>query len=80
MNFVLDLLHEDLNLITKKPYIEMINRPTLDDHLVAGENWDNFLARNQSVIIDLMFGQLKSTVTCSKCSTVFRTFDPYMTI
>lgn len=56
VNFVLDLLHEDLNAITKKPYIEMINRPDVEDALVATEHWQNFKARNQSIIVDLMFG------------------------
>lgn len=46
LNFVLDLLHEDLNQITKKPYIEMRNRPDLEDAMAAKEHWENFLARN----------------------------------
>ena len=35
VNFVLDLLHEDLNSVTKKPYIEMIDRSEVADALVA---------------------------------------------
>jgi hypothetical protein len=34
---VLDLLHEDLNEVTKKPYIEMIDRSEVADALVAKE-------------------------------------------
>jgi ubiquitin carboxyl-terminal hydrolase 6/32 len=52
----LDLLHEDLNRVTKKPYIEMIDKPGRPDKEVADEFWDNFLARNKSIIVDLMYG------------------------
>lgn len=56
VNYLLDLLHEDLNRVTKKPIIEMseeLNRP---DDVVAKEYWDAFTARNKSIIVDLMYG------------------------
>lgn len=39
-----------------------------------------FEARNKSIIVDLMYGQLKSTVTCLTCDNVSITFDPYLTL
>lgn len=78
VNYILDLVHEDLNRVTKKPYVEMNedqNRPEVE---IAKEFWDGFLARNQSIIVDLMYGQLKSTVTCLTCNTRFLTFDPFL--
>ena len=80
VNYLLDLLHEDLNRITKKPYIEMseeLNRP---DEVVAKEFWDAFIARNKSIIVDLMYGQLKSTVRCLACQNVSTAFDPFLSI
>lgn len=80
VNYLLDLLHEDLNRVTKKPIVEMseeLNRP---DHVVAKEFWDAFTARNKSIIVDLMYGQLKSTVTCHQCHNVSTTFDPFLSI
>ena len=77
---MLDLIHEDLNRVIKKPYIEMseeLNRP---DAVVAKEFWDAFTARNRSIIVDLMYGQLKSTVTCLECGRVATNFDPYLSI
>lgn len=50
------------------------------DHVVAKEYWDGFLARNASIIVDLMYGQLKSTVTCLTCNRVANAFDPYLSV
>jgi ubiquitin carboxyl-terminal hydrolase 4/11/15 len=32
------------------------------------------------VIVDLMYGQLKSTVECLHCGNISITFDPYLTL
>lgn len=80
VNYILDLIHEDLNRITKKPYIEMKDDDGIRlDKDMADEFWNNFYARNQSIIVDLMYGQLKSTVTCIECKSSFRAFDPALT-
>ncbi|CAD8117954.1 unnamed protein product [Paramecium sonneborni] len=80
ITFLLDGLHEDLNRVKKKPYVESkdyLNRP---DFEVAKESWDNHLARNQSIIVDLMHGQYKSTLKCPTCSQISITFDPFLTV
>lgn len=64
VNYVLDLMHEDLNRVKKKPYVEMKDHNGRPDSVVSQEYWEGFLARNRSIIVDLMYGQLKSTVTC----------------
>ena len=56
INYLLDLIHEDLNRITKKPYIEMSEDQNRPDSAIAKEFWDAFTARNQSIIVDLMYG------------------------
>lgn len=56
VNYLLDLMHEDLNRVTKKPYIEMSEEPNRPDVIVAKEFWDAFTARNKSIIVDLMYG------------------------
>ena len=80
LNYLLDLIHEDLNRVRKKPYAELSEEPNRPDSVVAKEHWDAFLGRNQSIIVDLMYGQLKSTVTCLTCSKVSNTFDPYLSV
>ena len=80
INYLLDLIHEDLNRVKQKPYVEMSEEAERPDHIVAKEYWDGFLARNASIIVDLMYGQLKSTVTCLTCSRVATAFDPYLSV
>ena len=50
------------------------------DEVVAKEYWDNHLARNKSIIVDIMTGQLKSTVTCLTCGWKSIAFDPMTSI
>ena len=63
LQFLLDGLHEDLNRIYDKPFIEPIEGNGRTDEEVAGESWRNYLKRNDSIIVDTTHGQLKSTVT-----------------
>jgi len=73
-------MHEDLNRVKKKPYIEMSEEPNRSDEVVSAEFWNAFIARNQSIIVDLMYGQLKSTVNCLDCGNISVTFDPYLSL
>jgi ubiquitin carboxyl-terminal hydrolase 4/11/15 len=77
MAFLLDGLHEDLNRIFKKPYIEEKESDGRPDHVVADEAWKDYKKRNDSIVVDLMHGQLKSTVECNKCNKVSIKFDPF---
>ncbi|GBN97797.1 Ubiquitin carboxyl-terminal hydrolase 15 [Araneus ventricosus] len=77
MAFLLDGLHEDLNRVKKKPYIEQQDADGRPDELVAKEAWENYLKRNNSVIVDIFHGLLKSTLVCPECTKVSITFDPF---
>ena len=81
LNYLIDLLHEDLNKVTKKPYFEMpdYNDGNRDEEM-SKIYWGGFLARNQSIFVDLMYGQLKSTVRCLHCENISITFDPFLTL
>ncbi|KAG0765019.1 hypothetical protein G6F33_006900 [Rhizopus arrhizus] len=76
--FLLDGLHEDLNRIVKKPYIELPDFDGMKDEEIAQRSWDYHRARNDSVIVDLFQGQFKSKLICSECKNVSVTFDPFM--
>ena len=80
VNYLLDLIHEDLNRVKQKPYVEMSEDTERPDAIVSKEYWDGFLARNASIIVDLMYGQLKSTVTCLTCGKIATAFDPYLSV
>ncbi|XP_042898820.1 ubiquitin carboxyl-terminal hydrolase 4 isoform X2 [Parasteatoda tepidariorum] len=77
MAFLLDGLHEDLNRVKKKPYIELSDADGRPDELVAKEAWENYLKRNNSIIVDTFHGLLKSTLVCPECNKVSVTFDPF---
>ncbi|CAG0901388.1 unnamed protein product [Darwinula stevensoni] len=77
LTFLLDGLHEDLNRIHKKPYIEAKDTDGKPDPEVAKESWTNYKKRNDSIIVDLFHGLLKSTVICPDCNRISVTFDPY---
>lgn len=77
LTFLLDGLHEDLNRIKKKPYIEMKDCENRPDDEIAAEAWENYKKRNDSVILDLFHGLLKSTVVCPECPKISVTFDPF---
>lgn len=51
--FLLDGLHEDLNRVKCKPYVEAKDGEGLPEEEVAEEYWRNHRARNDSVIVDL---------------------------
>ncbi|CAH2312516.1 ubiquitin carboxyl-terminal hydrolase 4 isoform X1 [Pelobates cultripes] len=75
--FLLDGLHEDLNRVKKKPYLELKDANGRPDSVVAVEAWDNHLRRNNSIIVDIFHGLFKSTLVCPECSKVSVTFDPF---
>uniref|UniRef100_A0A669QJ07 Ubiquitin carboxyl-terminal hydrolase 4 n=1 Tax=Phasianus colchicus TaxID=9054 RepID=A0A669QJ07_PHACC len=75
--FLLDGLHEDLNRVKKKPYLELKDANGRPDSVVAKEAWENHRLRNDSIIVDIFHGLFKSTLVCPKCSKVSVTFDPF---
>lgn len=77
--FLLDGLHEDLNRVLKKPYVE---NPDWagggDKELVelARKSWEGYISRNDSAIVDLFQGQYKSTLVCPECRKVWNEDKP----
>ena len=71
--FLLDGLHEDLNRVLQKPYVE---KPDWegggDKELVelANVSWEGYMKRNDSVVVDLFQGQYQSTLVCPECAKV----------
>ena len=57
---LLDGLHEDLNRIKKKPYIEVPDMDGQDDSVIADKMWEIYKLRNDSVIVDYFQGILPS--------------------
>ena len=75
MNFLIDSLHEDLNRVINKPIIKRkdsdINNIYSYDLYEKEKSiieWNNHLKRNQSIIVDLFYGQYKTTISCPSCN------------
>ncbi|XP_038864591.1 ubiquitin carboxyl-terminal hydrolase 11-like [Salvelinus namaycush] len=77
LSFLLDGLHEDLNRVKNKEYIELRDADGRPDQEVAEEAWHNHQRRNNSVIVDTFHGLFKSTLVCPECRKVSVTFDPF---
>jgi ubiquitin C-terminal hydrolase len=80
LNFVLDGLHEDVNRVKKKPYVEDEDCKGRTDAVFSRVSWDKYKLRNDSRVLDLFMGQLKSTLVCPRCQGVSVKFDPYSTL
>jgi ubiquitin carboxyl-terminal hydrolase 8 len=62
--FLLDGIHEDLNRVKNRPYIEEKDCDGTNDHGDSITAWSNYLLRNRSIIVDMFQGQLRNTMTC----------------
>jgi ubiquitin C-terminal hydrolase len=75
--FLLDGLHEDLNRVLKKPYVELGSHVGKTDEEFANQSWQDHLKRNDSIIVDIFHGLLKSTLNCLVCKEISIKFDPF---
>ena len=71
LNFVLEALHEELNLKSSKKYImDKDDNYKYNNEEQLGEiAWANNLRRNVSFIDSIFMFQLKSNLTCKRCGT-----------
>lgn len=77
---VLNFIHEDLNKVKKKKYINIPDTNGRSEEEVSQEQWDIFCRNNNSIIVDLLYGRLKSKITCSDCNDVNLKFDEFNTL
>jgi len=78
MTYFLDLMNEDLNRASKKPYQEIDEQKDGEsDDECALRFWTYNYQRNDSIITDLFTGLFKCTVKCPQCSWVSITYEPF---
>uniref|UniRef100_A0A1B6J488 Ubiquitin carboxyl-terminal hydrolase n=1 Tax=Homalodisca liturata TaxID=320908 RepID=A0A1B6J488_9HEMI len=71
LTLLIDWLHEDLN---EPSHIKSLEGAVED----TGEKaWGEFQKKNNSLILNLFYGQLKSTVTCNHCQKQSVLFEPF---
>ena len=79
LSYLLDRMHEELNVGSKKPKkIENI-RDGMDEFEVAEVFWRNFCRRNSSFVSENFFGQYKSTILCDQGHKSL-VFDPFLMV
>jgi len=76
--YLLDGIHEDLNRVKKRPYIEDKDCDGKNDEMDAKEAWANYLRRNKSLVVDLFQGQFRNTCSCQQCGHQNIRFEPSM--
>ncbi|XP_064158532.1 ubiquitin carboxyl-terminal hydrolase 2-like [Anguilla rostrata] len=77
LRFLLDGLHNDVNRVTVRPRGHMEDFDHLPDDEKGKRMWNKYLEREDSKIVDVFVGQLKSSLTCSDCGYCSTVFDPF---
>ncbi|XP_044762795.1 ubiquitin carboxyl-terminal hydrolase 8-like isoform X2 [Coccinella septempunctata] len=78
LRYLLEGLHEDVNRVKEKPkpiHTEIDDK--LNDLEKSAESWNRYLRMDNSRIVDIFVGQLKSTLKCTFCGHCSVTFDPF---
>ncbi|KAF2275388.1 ubiquitin carboxyl-terminal hydrolase 2 [Westerdykella ornata] len=86
LEFVLDYLHEDLNMTWNKAPLkplteaEEMKREALPRPYVAMIEWSRYVYRENSLIGQLFAGQHASRLTCMACGTTSTTYEAFWSI
>jgi len=78
LRYLLEGLHEDVNRVLTKPqpiHTEIDSSLSVCEQ--AMEAWKRYIRRDDSHLVDLFVGQLKSTLRCSHCNHDSVTFEPF---
>ena len=79
LSLLLDNLHEDINRIINKPYIELKEqKENENDEEASYRWWKSHRLRDNSIISDLFYGQLKCNIKCLNCNRNSITYSPFM--
>jgi ubiquitin carboxyl-terminal hydrolase 8 len=76
--FLMDGLHEDMNRVVERRYIENPDYSKFEDRKAASVAWSLHKKRNDSIIVDLFQGQFRSTLRCLTCQHRSVNFEAFM--
>lgn len=86
LTFLLDGLHEDLNLVVHRPppmelgEAQQAEFERLPQQLASVAEWSMYRKRNDSVIVDTFQGQLRNRLTCITCGHTSTTYNAFMSL
>lgn len=78
--FFLDGLHEDLNRVSKTVFSEGVEGDASFQDALADAAWRRHKLSNDSMIVDIFHGQLRSGLMCPMCHYEAVVFDPYVSV
>ena len=81
ISILLNYFHEDLNRIRDKPYMILEEQKENETDIQASERYNDYHhKRENSIIIDLFYGQYQNIIQCTKCYTESKTYDPFINL
>ena len=81
ISIFLNYLHEDLNRVTDKPYIQIEEQKKNEKDIETSKRyWDCHKLRENSIIVDLFHGQFQNIIKCEKCHIEKKTYEPFINI
>jgi ubiquitinyl hydrolase 1 len=84
--FLLDGLHEDLNLVVQRPpalelgEAQQAELSRLPQQLASVAEWSLYRRRNDSIVVDTFQGQLRNQLTCLTCGHTSITYNAFMSL
>jgi ubiquitin C-terminal hydrolase len=66
--------------VTVKPYVERPEGDGSDDSDLAASSWSKDKLRNDSIINEIMGGQMRSQLQCPSCDKMLVRFDYFHTM
>ncbi|KAM3868768.1 ubiquitin carboxyl-terminal hydrolase 2-like [Diretmus argenteus] len=77
LHYLLYGLHNEVNRVIVRPEVSVEDFDHLSDDDKGKRMWNKYLERDDSKVVDLFVGQLKSSLTCSECGFCSTVFDPF---
>lgn len=78
LRYLLEGLHEDVNRVTQRPKpLQIDDNKHNNDTEKAVEYWNNYMRYDNSRIVEIFVGQLKSELRFDECGHRSTTFDPF---
>ena len=79
LNAFLDVVHEELNPTKRKQYRERRDEEDAkyDDLALSKVYWENFRSNNQTPLLNMFYGQVRSVLQCLTCNKVSTSFDAF---
>lgn len=80
VQIILDALHSQFARTVKMSVRECSSTPELIEMTQSKKSWISFFNKEYSSLVDALFGQTKTTVTCSACKAQSTRYEPWSSL